>query len=72
MENVENHQLDEILNDIATNFLDIPKFFENLGNDSNLPLFSGCTKFMKIYVIFKLYNLKAKNGWNNKSFTSLL
>jgi hypothetical protein len=28
--------------------------------------------FTKIYVIFKLYNLKAKNGWSDKSFTSLL
>jgi hypothetical protein len=27
---------------------------------------------MKISVIFKLYNLKAKNGWSDKNFTSLL
>jgi hypothetical protein len=27
---------------------------------------------MKISAIFKLYNLKAKNGWSDKSFTSLL
>jgi hypothetical protein len=32
----------------------------------------GCTKFKKITVVFKLYNLKAKNYWSDKSFTSLL
>jgi hypothetical protein len=72
IDNIENQQLDEIMNDIAADFVDIPEIFKNLGNDSNVPLFPDCTKFMKIYVIFKLYNLKAKNRWSNKSFTSLL
>jgi hypothetical protein len=60
------------MNDIAANFVDIPEIFKILGNDSNVPLFPGCTKFMKISVVFKLYNLKAKNGWSDKSFISLL
>jgi hypothetical protein len=34
--------------------------------------FFGCTKFTKISVVFKFYNLKAKNGWSDKIFTSLL
>jgi hypothetical protein len=69
---IKSQQLDEIMNDIAADFVDIPKIFKNLGNDSNVPLFSGCTKFMKISAVFKLYNLKAKNEWSDKSFTSLL
>jgi hypothetical protein len=60
------------MNDIAADFVDIPEILKNLGNDSNVPLFSGCTKFTKISAVFKLYNLKAKNGWSDKSFTSLL
>jgi hypothetical protein len=64
--NVESQQLDEIMNDIAADFVDIPEIFKNLGNDSNVPLFPGCTKFMKISTVFKLYNLKAKNGWSDK------
>jgi hypothetical protein len=56
------------MNDIGADFVDIPKIFKNLGNDSNVPLFSDCTKFMKIFDVFKLYNLKAKNGWSDKSF----
>jgi hypothetical protein len=54
--------LDEILNDIAADFIDIPKIFENSGNDSNIPLFSSYIEFMKISAICKLLNLKAKNG----------
>jgi Transposase family tnp2 len=72
IDNIESKQLDEIMNDIAADFVDIPEIFKNLGNDSNVPLFSSCTKIMKIYAVFKLYNLKAKNGWSDKSFTSLL
>jgi hypothetical protein len=72
IDNVESQQLDEIMNDIGADFVDIAKKFINLGNDSNMPLFPGCTKFMKISSIFKLYNLKVKNGWSDKSFTSLL
>jgi hypothetical protein len=72
IDNIENQQLDEIMNYIAADFVDIPEIFKNLGNDSNVPLFLGCIKFTKISAIFKLYNLKAKNGCSDKSFTSLL
>jgi hypothetical protein len=60
--NVESQQLDEIMNDIGANFVDIPENLKKLGNDSNVPLFPGCINFMKISVVFKLYNLKVKNG----------
>jgi hypothetical protein len=72
IDNIESQQLDEIMNDIAADFVDIPEIFKNLGHDSNVPLFTGCTKFMKILIVFKLYNLKAKNGRSDKIFTSLL
>jgi hypothetical protein len=71
IENLDNHQLDEMMNDVVANFIHISKKFQNLGNDSNIQLFSDCTKFMKISYIFKLYNSKAKNKWNNKIFISL-
>jgi hypothetical protein len=31
------------MNDIGADFVDIPEIFKNLGNDSNVPLFLGCT-----------------------------
>jgi hypothetical protein len=60
------------MNDIGADIVDISEIFQNLGNNSNVPLFSDCTKFIKISAVFKLYNLKTKNGWSDKNFTSLL
>jgi Transposase-associated domain len=67
-----NDNLDEMMNDVVVNFLDIPEVFENLCNNSNILLYHDCTKFTKISVIFKLYNLKAKNGWSDKKIIYLL
>ncbi|XP_074276390.1 uncharacterized protein LOC141600103 isoform X1 [Silene latifolia] len=39
--------------------------------DSEMPLYSSC-KHTKLAAIVKLYNLKATNGWSDKSFTGLL
>ncbi|XP_074300612.1 uncharacterized protein LOC141631904 [Silene latifolia] len=39
--------------------------------DSEMPLYSSC-KHSKLAAIVKLYNLKATNGWSDKSFTDLL
>jgi hypothetical protein len=68
----ENINLDDIMNEVTEDFVDIPEIFKILGDELNIPLFSSCTKFTKITTIFKLYNLKAKNCWSDKSFTYLL
>jgi hypothetical protein len=67
-----NVNLDDMMNDVTEDFIDIPEIFKILGNESNIPLFPNCTKFMKIIKKFKLYNLKGKNCWSDKSFTALL
>ncbi|KAJ9560349.1 hypothetical protein OSB04_005509 [Centaurea solstitialis] len=45
---------------------------QQLFVDSEKPLYLGCTKFTKLSAVLKLFNLKAVNGWSDKSFTSLL
>jgi Transposase-associated domain len=57
----DNQYLDGMIQDVPLEFVEIPKKFENLCNESNVPLFPSCTKFTKITVVLKLYNLKAKN-----------
>jgi Transposase family tnp2 len=57
--------------DVKHEFADIPEMFENLGKEMSILLYLG-RKLINIITIFKLYNLKAKNGWSDKSFTSLL
>jgi hypothetical protein len=51
-----------MMHNVEAEFIDIFEIFENLCNESNIPLFHGCTKFMKLSAVFKLFNLKAKNG----------
>ena len=60
------------MHDVEGEFVDYPNIFENMSADSKKPLFPNCTKYTKLSAIFKLFNLKAKNGWSDKSFTSLL
>ncbi|KAL4592062.1 hypothetical protein LXL04_005042 [Taraxacum kok-saghyz] len=65
--------LDEMLDDIEG---DVPdndyEKFQQLIEDSEKPLYDGCTKFTKLSAVLKLFNLKANNGWSDKSFTEIL
>lgn len=36
-----------------------PQSFEKLLDDAEKPLYLGCLKFMKLFALVKLYNLKA-------------
>ena len=45
-----------------------PKSFQRLMKDAEKPLYLGCRNFAFI----KLYNLKARFGWSDKSFLELL
>jgi len=40
--------------------------------DAETPLYVGSTKFTRLLAILRLMNLKATNGWTDKSFTELL
>ncbi|XP_031127661.1 uncharacterized protein LOC116029760 [Ipomoea triloba] len=50
----------------------VPAFVAGAPSPIRKPLFSGCSKFTKLSSMLKLYNLKAKNRWSDKSFTELL
>jgi len=41
-------------------------------NDVETPLYPGSTNFTRLSTVLRLMNLKAMNGWTNKSFTELL
>ncbi|KAL5540181.1 hypothetical protein UlMin_043730 [Ulmus minor] len=54
-------------------FVDHHEKFEILLGDAEKPLYFGCTNnFTKLSAIVHLYNLKASNGWSDKSFSELL
>nr|GMC46498.1 uncharacterized protein LOC109179380 [Ipomoea batatas] len=67
-----NDRIDEMMRDVQGDFSEMPLEFRCLFDNAEKPLFSGCTKYTKLSAVLKLYNLKAKNGWSDKSFTGLL
>ena len=47
--------------------------YDTLESDSKNSLYPGCKKSMTLLsVVLSLVNVKAKYGWSDKSFTSLL
>ncbi|XP_073153118.1 uncharacterized protein [Henckelia pumila] len=49
-----------------------PTTFKNLLEDAEKPLYPGCSKFTRLFAVVKLFNLKAKYIWSDKSCTDLL
>ncbi|XP_058733075.1 uncharacterized protein LOC131604664 [Vicia villosa] len=68
----EFDRVEEFVNLIEEDLRDCPEMFEKLVSDAKKPLYDGCTKFTRLSSVLKLYNLKAGNGWSDKSFTDLL
>ncbi|XP_031095104.1 uncharacterized protein LOC115999390 [Ipomoea triloba] len=65
-------QLDEMFRDDGEEFTDRSNELDELLKDSKLPLWPGCSKYTRLSAVLKLFNLKAGNGWSDKSFTALL
>ena len=46
--------------------------FQKLVEDVEKPLYKDCKKYTKLSTIVMLFNIKAKNGWSDKSFSEVL
>ncbi|XP_019182646.1 PREDICTED: uncharacterized protein LOC109177671 [Ipomoea nil] len=68
----DNDRLDELMRDMQGDLNEMPQEFESFFESSGKPLFSGCSKFTKLLAVLKLYTVKAKHRWSDKSFTELL
>ncbi|WVY91473.1 hypothetical protein V8G54_036987 [Vigna mungo] len=64
--------VEEIVNVIEEDMRDCPQMFDRLTIDAKTPLYNGCTSFTRLSAVLKLFNLKARNGWSDTSFTELL
>ncbi|XP_073131437.1 uncharacterized protein [Henckelia pumila] len=62
----------DIVQDVYDSYVENPNQFTKLLEDAEKPLYPGCTKFTKLSAIVKLFNLKAKYSWSDKSFTDML
>ncbi|XP_059663674.1 uncharacterized protein LOC132309374 [Cornus florida] len=63
--NGENDQHQRVSNE------ELDKFYRLL-EDANQELYLGCKKFSKLSYVVKLYLVKTKYNWSDKSFTDLL
>jgi len=46
--------------------------YGSLKDDSETELYPDCSSFTYLLTILQLFNIKARNGWTDKSFTELL
>ncbi|XP_074314047.1 uncharacterized protein LOC141649251 [Silene latifolia] len=70
----ENYdRVDDLINDLKQSTEDPTEIerFDRLFGDAMKPVYPG-SSFTCLSATLKLYSLKAKNGWSDKSFTSLL
>ncbi|CAM8895743.1 unnamed protein product [Rhodiola kirilowii] len=72
MHGEEEDNIIDMVNNVADEFVARPQVLESLKNDSELPLYEGCSKYTRLSATLKIFNLKAKNGWSDVSFTELL
>jgi len=66
-----DNRLEGMIHDVGAESFAIA-IFENMSNDAETPLYLGSTNFTRLSTVLRLMNLKAMNGWTDKSFTKLL
>ncbi|WVZ17334.1 hypothetical protein V8G54_010316 [Vigna mungo] len=64
--------LEDMIHDVGEDNFRRANLYDSLINDSEQPLYPGCTNFTRLSATLKLFTLKARNEWTNKSFMELL
>ncbi|XP_027922654.1 uncharacterized protein LOC114180542 [Vigna unguiculata] len=65
-------RMEEMIRDIGHDSFQRANVYDNLCNDAEKPLYAEYTKYTRLSAVLKLFNVKARNGWTDKSFTELL
>ncbi|WVZ08611.1 hypothetical protein V8G54_021957 [Vigna mungo] len=68
---MSDHLVDMIC-DVGEDNFRRANLYDSVINDSEQPLYPGCTNFTLLSATLKLFSLKARNRWTHKSFTELL
>ena len=71
-ERVEEDNMEDMIWDVGVEAFAQAHVYETMSADAETPLYVDSTKFTRLSVILRLMNLKATNGWTDKSFTELL
>jgi len=61
--------MEDMIRDVGAEAFVQAHVYETMSADAKTPLYVGSTKFTRLSAVLRLMNLKATNGWTNKSFT---
>ena len=67
----EEDKLEDMIRDVGAEAFAQAHVYETISTDSETLLYVGSTKFTRLSAVLRLMNLKATNGWTDKSFTEL-
>ena len=68
-------RLEDMIHDLEQEFFRQAHspMYDTLESDSKKPLYLGCKKYLALLsAMLSLVNVKARYGWSDKGFTSLL
>ncbi|KAM6553910.1 hypothetical protein CsatB_014672 [Cannabis sativa] len=68
----EDDHIAEMINEAEFESQVRPETFQTMLEDAEKPIYTNCSRFTKLSTLIRLYNLKAKHGWSDKSLTELL
>jgi len=71
-ERVEEDNMEDMILYVGIEAFAQAHVYETMSTDAETPLYVGSTKFTRLSAVLRLMNLKATNGWTDKSFTELL
>ena len=63
----EDDEFEEMLKAMRESIVDCLEMLESLCSDAKKPLYPGCTKYSRLSVVPKLFNVKANNGIQGRS-----
>ncbi|KAG2371826.1 uncharacterized protein HKW66_Vig0239470 [Vigna angularis] len=72
VDEAEQDNLEDMIRDVGAEAFSQAHVYETMSTDAETPLYTGSTKFTRLSAVLRLMNLKASNGWSDKSFTELL
>ncbi|XP_056687930.1 uncharacterized protein [Spinacia oleracea] len=68
----EGDRLGDMIRAAQDKFAENPATFEGVLKDSETPLYPGCSKYTRLSIILRLYNVKAGHGLTDQCFDEVL
>jgi len=62
----------DMIRDIGKESFHQANVYDSLKDNSRTELYPGCSSFSRLSAVLRLFNMKARNGWIDRSFTNCL